>query len=53
MRDDEHLSKAVRYVEGNPVKAKLVRTEKQWPYSSARLRDEYGRLPPPNADGHA
>lgn len=44
MRDEEQERKAVRYIENNPVKAKLCREPKQWPFSSARFRDEYGRL---------
>ncbi|MEQ8661485.1 MAG: transposase [Gammaproteobacteria bacterium] len=34
--DEEHLLAAVRYVERNPVTAKLTRTAAQWPWSSAR-----------------
>ncbi|MFM2082160.1 MAG: hypothetical protein RL380_851 [Verrucomicrobiota bacterium] len=44
MRGDEHESKTRRYIENNPVKALLVREPKDWPWSSARFRDEYGRL---------
>ncbi len=44
MCDVEHEAKAVRYVENNPVKAKLVRSPKDWPWSSARFRDEFSRL---------
>jgi hypothetical protein len=32
-------------VEANPVKAHLAARAQDWPWSSARLRDEYGRLP--------
>jgi REP element-mobilizing transposase RayT len=45
IRDQEHRRKAVRYVEANPVKAHLAAEAKAWPWSSAPLRDEYGRLP--------
>ena len=45
IRDAGHLQKAIRYTESNPVKACLVRDPKKWPWSSARWRDEYGRLP--------
>jgi len=45
IRDEEHRRKAVRYVETNPVKAHLAAEAKLWPWSSARMRDEYGRLP--------
>lgn len=45
IKDESHLRKAVRYTENNPAKAGLVRDPKEWPWSSARWRDEYGRLP--------
>ena len=44
MRDEEQERKAVRYIESNPVKAKLCRTATEWLFSSARLRDEYQQL---------
>ena len=44
MRDEAHLEKTVRYIENNPVKAGLVKFAQEWPFSSARLRDEYGVL---------
>ena len=44
MRDEEHERKTVRYIENNPAKARLVLDPKAWPWSSARLRDNYGRL---------
>ena len=44
MRDAEHKLRARRYIENNPVKALLVREPKEWPWSSARLRDEQGVL---------
>lgn len=44
MRDAEHKRKTVRYIENNPTKAKLVLDPKDWPWSSARFRDEYGSL---------
>jgi putative transposase len=34
--DDAHLMVAVRYVELNPVKAKLAQRAEDWPWSSAR-----------------
>ena len=40
----KQLTRARRYIEQNPVKAGLVRQAKDWPWSSARFRDEYGRL---------
>ncbi len=36
--DDPHLIAAVRYVELNPVRAKLVRTPESWPWSSTLAR---------------
>jgi len=38
MRDEEQVSKAVRYIENNPVKAKLCRAPEDWAFSSARFR---------------
>jgi len=45
VRDEEHCGKAIRYTEQNPVRAFLVQTARDWPFSSARRRDEYERLP--------
>lgn len=45
IRDDAHLRQAICYTEQNPVKAFLVKTASEWLWSSARHRDEYGRLP--------
>ena len=45
IRDVVHLAQAIRYVEHNPTKAKLVRNPREWPWSSARLRDDYNRPP--------
>jgi putative transposase len=36
--DDDHLLAATRYVERNPVRAKIVRKPHRYPYSSARSR---------------
>lgn len=44
MRDEEHEKSAVRYIESNPVKAKLCRTSEDWPFCSARFRDRYRHL---------
>ncbi|MBI1914271.1 MAG: hypothetical protein HYS12_05975 [Planctomycetes bacterium] len=41
-RDKEELGRIVEYVEMNPVKAGLVATAEEWPYSSARQRKEQG-----------
>jgi putative transposase len=45
IRDEAHLKRAIRYTEQNPVKAFLTKDARKWPWSSARLRDEYERLP--------
>jgi putative transposase len=34
--DEDHLGQAVRYVAQNPVRAGLVRTPEDWPFSSVR-----------------
>lgn len=44
MRDPGHELKSRHYIENNPVKALLVREPKEWPWSSARFRDEQGVL---------
>jgi REP element-mobilizing transposase RayT len=44
MRDAEHELQTVHYIENNSTKAKLVLNPKDWPWSSARFRDEYGML---------
>ncbi len=44
MRDAEHESPTVRYIEENPAKAHLCQTPKDWLWSSARFRDEFDRL---------
>ena len=38
IRSPRELDEVIRYVERNPVKAGLVTTEEQWPWSSARFR---------------
>ena len=43
-RDDGHELRTRRYIENNPVKAKLVASPKEWPWGSARFRDAYERL---------
>ena len=45
IRDEPHLKRAIRYTEQNPVKALQARSANEWRWSSARLRDEYNRLP--------
>ncbi|PLX85521.1 MAG: transposase [Desulfuromonas sp.] len=36
VQDDEHLVTAARYVEGNPVQAKMVSSAREWHWSSHR-----------------
>lgn len=38
IRDDQHFSNAVNYIENNPVKAGLVRNREEWRWSSAFRR---------------
>ena len=45
VRDEAHLKRAILYTEQNPVKALLAKAAPEWPWSSARRRDEYDRLP--------
>jgi len=49
IEDEDHRQTAVRYIENNPVKARLAQEVKEWPWSSARFRDEYGVLKYPQA----
>ncbi len=44
MRNADHELKTTRYIENNPVKALLVRELGEWPWSSARYRDKFGKL---------
>lgn len=44
MRDHNQMLKAQRYIEQNPVKARLVQAASDWPWSSARFRDCNGAL---------
>jgi REP element-mobilizing transposase RayT len=44
MRDAAHELRTCRYIDNNPVKAILVREPADWPWSSARFRDEQGVL---------
>jgi REP element-mobilizing transposase RayT len=46
LRDDEHYRRVVRYIEGNPAKARLVKTPEDWVWSSARYRGEPGPVVP-------
>jgi REP element-mobilizing transposase RayT len=51
IRSAEHEKSVVHYIENNPVKARLVREARQWPWSSARFRDEHGQLLLPAGEG--
>jgi putative transposase len=44
MRDEEQERTAIRYIENNPVKARLCPSPEEWPCGSARFRDKYRRL---------
>jgi REP element-mobilizing transposase RayT len=44
MRNSAHELRARRYIENNPTKALLVRDPKEWPWTSARHRDDHGEL---------
>ena len=44
MRDAAQEARTCRYIENNPIKAQLVREPGQWRWSSARFRDEWGKL---------
>lgn len=46
VHDELHFGAIVRYVEANPVRAGLVASAEEWPWSSIRLRLR-GRLPIP------
>lgn len=45
IRNETHLKRAICYTEQNPVKAYLTKAARDWPWSSARHRDKYERLP--------
>ncbi len=40
IRDDRHLRQAIDYIHMNPVKAGLVATPEEWPFSSASVRGQ-------------
>lgn len=46
VRDEEHFRRVVRYIELNPVKAKLIPRPEEWKWSSARYRGEPGAIVP-------
>lgn len=50
IRDEDHYRKVLHYIEWNPVMARLAKSPEQWPFGSARFRDEYHRLKLPTQD---
>jgi putative DNA methylase len=44
IRSEKHLENALRYIEGNPVKAGLVRDAADWRFGSARRRKPMDRI---------
>ena len=44
MRGNDHERQTFRYIENNPTRAKLVLNPNDWPWSSARFREQFGRL---------
>jgi putative transposase len=48
MRDAAQQRTAIRYIENNPVNAKLCISKEKWPFTSAKFRDEFARLVIPN-----
>jgi REP element-mobilizing transposase RayT len=44
MRNESHAIRTRRYIEANPVQAHLATKPTEWRWSSARFRDQFGRL---------
>ena len=44
IRDEAHYRKVMHYIEHNPVKAGRVNSPEQWPFSSARFREDCGEF---------
>lgn len=44
MRGEQQERTAIRYIENNPVRAMLIRSAEEWPFSSARFRDVSRKL---------
>ena len=44
VRDAKHFANAIAYIENNPVKAGLVKTAREWRFSSARFREADSRF---------
>jgi len=45
IRDDRHLQAVIKYIEENPVKAKLVMSADDWRFSSAARKEKAGGTP--------
>lgn len=43
IKQDDHLLNVLRYVEANPIRAGIVTSAKDWPWSSHRLRIDGGQ----------
>ena len=41
IRNQEHFRRTVRYIENNPVKARLCKKPSDWPFSSAWFREHH------------
>jgi len=46
IRNEDHYRNAVMYIENNPVKARLVSSAEEWPFSSARLKSIFEKGAP-------
>jgi hypothetical protein len=53
MHDEAQERKAIRYIDNNPLKAKLCRMPEDWSFSSAQFRDDYCRLTLSNRGGRS
>jgi REP element-mobilizing transposase RayT len=40
IRNEQHFRNTVRYIENNPVKARLCQKASEWPFSSAWFREK-------------
>jgi putative transposase len=52
MRNEDQEKKAIKYIEGNPVKARLCRATDDWVFSSVKHRDDFRRLNIYRGDGN-
>jgi hypothetical protein len=44
MREEKQEKTAIRYIERNPVKVRLCAPPEEWPFASARFRNQYQQL---------